>query len=186
MHEVYFSGNTNRYHSISVENNTMFISLVRKYKTGKHLNEIAQFPEYVNAVFVPFIYGEFNEQLKLEYVKKMVVSALPRKLRRAMRNQGVSFVATDKGNPLQDEIDAFTTALNAPKFAGLKEWFAKWFPEYTWVDYPWDTDENINKLKDDVFYGDIPFSDKVKRKLQIHLGVEAYNTFVKQYNGTVD
>lgn len=103
-----------------------------------------------------------------------------------MRNKGVSFVATDEGNPLQDEIDAFTNALNAPKFAGLKEWFAKWFPEYAWTDYNWDTDENIQKLKDDVFYGEIQFTINVKRKLQSHLGVEAYNAFVKQYNGTVD
>ena len=183
LHEVYFQSETG---AIPASQRRLFITLMKKYNTGSNLHTIAQFPEYVNAELEPFAYGGFPDSDNLENAKRKIVAQLPRNLRRAMRNKDVSFVATDKGNPLQDEIDAFTNALNAPKFAGLKEWFAKWFPEYTWIDYNWDTDENIQKLKDDVFYGDIQFSDNVKRKLQSHLGVEAYNAFVKQYNGTVD
>lgn len=105
-------------------------------------------------------------------------------MKRTMREHGKSFVSPDgKSNPLQDELDALSNALNAPKFAGLKEWIAKWFPTHQWVDAEYLSDEEVAKLSDDIYYGDKPFKQDDKLTLQIYLGVEQYNAFVKRYNG---
>lgn len=105
-----------------------------------------------------------------------------KEIKRRMRMQGMSITVKDGVNPVQLEVDRLTAAFNAPRYAGVKEWFAKYYPEYTWVDSVQMTDEQVNKMKDDVFYGDRPFRNKEQAALRFYLGVEEYNKFVKAFN----
>lgn len=155
--------------------------LIKKYGTGtyRELVELAGIPEAVNCFAQYCVAGSPSKGWKT-----IVTQNVQKQLKRVMREQGKSFVSVDgKTNPFQDEMDALINALNAPKFAGLKEWFAKWYPSYQWKDIKFKTDEEIKKLQDDIFYGDKMFTDEYKNILQVHLGVEGCNEFIKKYNG---
>lgn len=102
-------------------------------------------------------------------------------MRRKMRDKGI--VAGDSGNPIQEELDKLVDAFNAPRFAGVKKWFAKWYPEYTWIDSESMSDKEVAALKDDVAKGGTPFGVRVQNTLRFYLGVEEYNKFVQLYNG---
>jgi hypothetical protein len=107
-------------------------------------------------------------------------------IKRRIREMGGSFIVGEDGvNPVQAAVDELSKCINSPKMEGLKEWTLKWFPDYKWTDVKWLPDEYISKLKDDIFYGEKDFRTDRKEILKAHLGVEAYNEFVKKYNGTV-
>lgn len=112
-----------------------------------------------------------------------VLGLVQKDIKRKMREKGLSFVAKDGSNPIQDEVDALTAAFNAPRHAGVKEWFAKWYPEYTWIDSAQATDAEVSAYKDAVFNGEKAFDKIAQSKLRFYLGVEEYNRFVKLYNG---
>lgn len=112
-----------------------------------------------------------------------VLGLVQKDIKRKMREKGLSFVAKDGKNPIQDEVDALSAAFNAPRHAGVKEWFAKWYPEYTWIDSAQATDAEVAAYKDAVFNGETAFDKFVQSKLRFYLGVEEYNRFVKLYNG---
>ena len=112
-----------------------------------------------------------------------VLGLVQKDIKRKMREKGLSFVAKDGKNPIQDEVDALSAAFNAPRHAGVKEWFAKWYPEYTWIDSAQDTDAEVAAYKDAVFNGETAFDKIAQSKLRFYLGVEEYNRFVKRYNG---
>lgn len=100
-----------------------------------------------------------------------------------LRKSGKSFITKEDGiNPVQEEIDTLQNALNAPKFAGLREWVAKVYPDYQWVEPDWKADEEISQLKEDIFYGQKDFKIQYKILLQTYLGTDAYNEFVEEYN----
>lgn len=103
-------------------------------------------------------------------------------LKRKMREKGMSIVVKDGVNPVQAEADVLSAAFNAPRFAGVKEWFAKWYPEYQWIDSEQDTAEEVNAFKDKVYYGEVPFGIYAQNYLRFYLGVEEYNKFVKAFN----
>lgn len=103
-------------------------------------------------------------------------------LKRKMREKGMSIVVKDGVNPVQAEIDVLSNAFNAPRFAGVKEWFAKWYPEYQWIDSEQDTVEEVNAFKDKVYYGEVPFSTYAQNYLRFYLGVTEYNKFVQDFN----
>ena len=44
-------------------------------------------------------------------------------------------------------------------------------------------DAELDGLKTRLMDGEIPFDGTLQNKLCVALGVEAYNTFVKEYNG---
>jgi hypothetical protein len=113
---------------------------------------------------------------------KAIVYIAGRGLKRKMREKGMSIITKDGINPVQGELDKLTAAFNAPKYAGLKEWFATWYPEYQWTDSEMATAEEIAALKDKVYYGEIPFSLRVQHTLRFYLGVDEYNKFVKEFN----
>ena len=118
---------------------------------------------------------------------ELVVPALLKKIvpeiKMWLRKSGKSFITKEDGvNPVQEEIDALQNALNAPKFVGLREWVAKVYPDYQWVEPDWWSDEKINQLKDDIFYGQKDFKIEFKILLQTYLGTDAYNAFVEEYN----
>ena len=166
--------------------NKMVIQLVKKYKTcPQRLDTVASLPEYINAFATTYPFGlDMLAAQRLPTWKKHVLNMAQLQLKRAMREQGKSFVSVDgKTNPFQDEIDALSNALNAPKFAGLKEWVAKWYPTYQWQEITFKSDAEIKKLQDDIFYGDKVFTKEANLVLQVHLGVEGCNAFIKKYNG---
>lgn len=160
------------------------VRTVRKYKSGM-IWSVATFPEIVNVVaehscigcLVYYMGDKSNDRL---------VSMAVKAVKRRMREQGISFVVGSDGkNQVQDAIDEFSSALNAPRMSGLKQWISKWFADYEWIEPNWMSDDDIQKLKDDVFYGEKDFRSDYKTKLKAHLGVEAYNDFIRLYNGTV-
>jgi len=112
----------------------------------------------------------------------MVLREAPRHIRRKLRERGVPIVVKDGVNHVQDAVDELSSALNAPKMAGVREWLSKWFPDYRWIDVKWMSDEELAKFKDDIFYGDINFDAANRFILRSHLGVDAYNDFVKKFN----
>lgn len=104
-------------------------------------------------------------------------------IKKWLRKSGKSFITKEDGvNPVQEEIGVLQTALSTSKFVGLREWVAKIWPDYQWIEPTWKSDEEINQLKEDVFYGQKDFDTYVKIILQSHLGTDAYNAFVEEYN----
>ena len=106
----------------------------------------------------------------------------PRHIRRKLRERGLPIVVKDGVNHVQNAVDEISSAINAPKMAGVREWLSKWFPDYKWIDVKWMSDEELAKFKDDIFYGDINFNAANRFILRSHLGVDAYNDFVKKFN----
>lgn len=124
----------------------------------------------------------FYDYGSLDVVSKRVLANMPKTIRRRLRDLGRPIVIKDGVNPVQDAIDELSAALNAPRFSGLKEWIAEWFPDYRWIEVKWMSDEELSKFKDDIFYGDIEFGAANRVILRSHLGVDAYNDFVKKFN----
>ena len=121
-----------------------------------------------------------------DYVKS-VIGMLPVYLKRKLREQGKTFFVNEETgtNPVQDAIDEFVTVFNAPKLVGLKELVAKWSPDYEWIELPdyWLTDEQLESLKEKVYYGEVDFANMAKNKLMNNLGLDKFNEFVEWYNG---
>lgn len=160
------------------------VRTVRKYKSGINLS-MATLPESVNMAAEHFCTGYIGFYMG-ENVKNRLVSYAARGVKRRIREQGGSFVVGSDGkNPVQDAVDELSAALNAPRMAGLKKWVSKWFPGHEWIEPKWMTDDEVQKLKDEIFYGDKDFLPQYKVQLEAHLGIDAYNDFVKLYNGTV-
>lgn len=118
----------------------------------------------------------------VNYFVLNILNEAPRQIRRKLRERGMPIVVKDGVNHVQDAVDELSSALNAPRMAGVREWLSKWFPDYKWIDVKWMSDEELAKFKDDIFYGEIEFNDKNQFILRSHLGVDAYNDFIKKYN----
>ena len=105
-------------------------------------------------------------------------------IKRYLREHGKSFVTSNDGvNPVQEIINEFINAMQAPNHSGLKEFAQTYFPNETWIDINYLSDEKINKLKGDIFYGEIDLTARNAVILQTALGIDEYNKFIKQYNG---
>lgn len=154
------------------------IALMRKYGRINWWRDFSA-PELAN--FAPEMC--FLDPRSMHKVGDRVLGYIQKRIKRMMREKGLSFVVKDGVNPVQEEVDALSAAFNAPRHAGVKEWFAKWYPEYTWIESVQMTDAEVSKLKDDVLYGDKNFDARAQATLRFYLGVTAYNAFVKQYNG---
>lgn len=105
-------------------------------------------------------------------------------VKRWLRKNGKTFVVGEDGkNPVQEEIDKLVTALQSPfPGVGAKAWFATHLPDYEWIDFDAPTAQEIEDLKDAVFYGEKPLDAKNSVLLQYGLGVDAYNAFIEEYN----
>lgn len=162
----------------------VYVALVRKYKAHR-LNGVMTLPERLNVFAETAVVG-MSGWYRGTKEKASIVGAATKYVKRRIRETGGTFVVGPDGkNHVQDAVDSLASALNAPKMSGIKEWLAKWAPDYKWVDAGWMSDVDVAKLKDDVFYGEKPFNALNREILEIHLGVDAYNEFVKKYNGTV-
>lgn len=140
---------------------------------GERINVIAE----NFSVREPHLYS--NE---IEKEKSKIISLAVKVVKKRLREEGKTFiVGADGKNPVQDACDALTAALNAPKMAGLGAWVERW-TDTKWQEPKWMSDADVEKLKDDVFYGQIPFTSNVKSALCANIGVDAYNAFVEKYN----
>ena len=140
---------------------------------GERINVIAE----NFSVREPHLYS--NE---IEKEKSKIISLAVKVVKKRLREEGKTFiVGADGKNPVQDACDALTAALNAPKMAGLGAWVERW-TDTKWQEPKWMSDADVEKLKDDVFYGQIPFTQNVKSALCANIGVDAYNAFVEKYN----
>lgn len=118
----------------------------------------------------------------IEKEKAKIIALAVKAVKKRLREEGKTFiVGADGKNPVQDACDALTAALNAPKMAGLGAWVERW-TDTKWQEPKWMSDAEAEKLKDDVFYGQTPFTPNVKSALCANIGVDAYNAFVEKYN----
>ena len=159
------------------------VSLIEKYGTAS----LAQcsFAETANAV-VEYAAdpGPFDLGDDLDALKKDVLRASLKIMKRALRRKGISFVvAPDGTNPIQTAVDGLSAVLNAQKMDGVREWVAEWSPGTEWVAPAWMSDEATAELSDSVFFGDTDFDRRAQFRLCAVLGVVQYNAFVDRYNG---
>ena len=104
-------------------------------------------------------------------------------VRKHLYDQGKSFITKNGVNPCEKPIEEFTAALNAPRLAGLNEWFADMgVPRRINLDFL-PSEEEVVKLEQDILTGEKEINDKYKVVLYFGLGSEKYNAFVKCYNG---
>lgn len=154
-----------------VDNNKLYISQLARSNPEIYVNSIVCLP-----------YGNFRGK-NIEDYKRVCLQEASKKVKRQLRREGKSIIVKDGLNPVQDRLDALSTALDAPKMAGVKEAFAACGLDFK-VNMATITlsDEDLAKLKDEVYNGDKPFNADNKTILLINLGVDEFNKFVEEYN----
>lgn len=165
------------------------VAAVRSHKTFQ--TERWLMPELVNS-YAEIMAANYTNPVRMstylmrykDRIKTAILRRAPEAIKRGLRERGRTFV-TKKGepNPVQPALDALTAALNAPRMAGVETWVAEWYPEYEWKAPIWASDEFINSLKDNIYYGKIDLNAINRRILLGCLGVDAYNAFIADYNG---
>ena len=120
---------------------------------------------------------------QLAQVKRCIQKDAEKSVKKWLRRQGKSFVTKDGVNPCAKKMEALNAALNAPRLAGLNEWFADMGLECRVDVSTLPTDAEASALKAAVLDGDKDLTGAVKRDLYLCLGVDGYNAFVKEYNG---
>ena len=164
-----------------IESRAYFVSLIRKHNT--HRLYTYSLPELVNLAAALSAIGRQRYYMRDNY-KSSILSHSAKPIKRRIREMGGSFViGADGKNPVQEAIDELSNVLNAPKMSGAKQWVAKWFPDHAWVEPKWMADGEVAKLREDVLYGEKDFGYAQVCILEAYLGTEAYNAFVKEYNG---
>lgn len=161
--------------------------LLRVYYTVYHRYptfEDIPFEAKINLAAFEMCCGRIN--VESGYIKS-IFNRLPIYLKRKLREQGKTFFVDEEtgANPVQDAVDEFIAAFNAPRLAGLQELVAKWNPDYEWIELPdyWLTDEELDDLKERVYYGEVDFAGITKNKLMNNLGLDKFNEFIEWYNG---
>ena len=118
-------------------------------------------------------------------VRNGILNAAIVPVRRTIRAKGGSFVGKDGAKLVKAKLDALAAELNAPRFGKAGEILKKLDLEVEWefIQSRILSDAEVGKLKTRLLGGEIPFDGALQNKLCIALGVEAYNAFVKEYNG---
>lgn len=135
--------------------------------------------------------GILNEQIKnktygnLEYnkVKYEIQKRSVKQVKKYLRSQGKSFVTKNGVNPCSDLMQELNTALNAPLFNGLNDFFLKIGLTCKIDTTILPTADEIAKLREDCLFGEKDLTYENKDLLIFGLGVDGYNQFVKEYNG---
>ena len=186
--ENWFNSQTNY-----VAENFVYVQLVRAQTKNGFVRPLP-FTLLVNYYAVSLARGKFEDGRVFFYEKdidhirnqlsEIATTEIKHKLRIDKQNGiGNGFlVGPDGVNPVEGPAKAFIAALQAPKSAGLKEWVAVYCPDYKWVEPEWKSAEEIEALKNAVYWGDKPFDMKNKMILSGHLGLDGFNEFVKKYN----
>lgn len=121
-------------------------------------------------------------QGEIARIKQWLQTTAVRVIRLHIRAQGKSFVTKDGVNPCESYMTSLTTALNAPRFAGLDEWLKG--VGCKGIDLSrLPTEEYVETLKTDILNGDKHMTDYNRGILLVCLGVDGYNAFVREYNG---
>ena len=106
--------------------------------------------------------------------------------RRAIRANGGTFVGKEGAKLVKESLDALASELNAPRFGKAGEILAKIGMDVEWefIQSQILGDAEVAEIRTKLLDGEIPFKWDLQYKLCIALGVEAYNAFVREYNGT--
>ena len=135
------------------------------------LSEILAFPERCSL-----------DIFTIESYKKCMQKYAIKPIRKHIRSQGKSFVTKDGVNPCETYMTALTTALNAPRFAGLDAWYKS--VGLAGVDLSaLPSEAEVAELKREVLDGEKDMTTRNQAILYVCLGVDGYNAFVKEYNG---
>lgn len=129
------------------------------------------------------VHNSSTRMTHIEHIKKIVQSKMAKNIKKMLRRQGKSFVTKNGVSPVEQCMTRLTTALNAPRFAGLNEWLSEMGVGASVDVSSLPSDAEIATLKTVVLEGDKDLTDAVKLDLYLCLGVDAYNAFVKEYNG---
>ena len=119
-------------------------------------------------------------------VRNGILNAAIVPVRRAIRAEGGSFVGKEGAKLVKDRLDALAAELNAPRFGKAGEILAKIGVDVEWafIQSRILTDAEVGELKTRLLGGEIQFTQALQNRLCAALGVEAYNAFVREYNGT--
>ena len=142
-------------------------------------------PETINMLVNNKICGFTSIENTDTCLKKLTPNSI-KTIKRKLREKGISFVVAEgESNPVQEAIDTLTAAFQAPKLTGVKEWVAEWYPEYQWIDLDdlFMSDEDIAQLCEDIYYGEKDLTDSTAQIILTHIGLDAYNEFIRRYNG---
>ena len=113
-----------------------------------------------------------------QYMQKRATKVV----KKYLRSQGRSFVTKDGVNPCEKYMTDLNAALNAPRFAGLDAWLKSL--GFKGVDLSaLPSEAEVAALREDILNGEKEMTDRNKTILNICLGVDGYNAFVKEYNG---
>ena len=135
-----------------------------------YLSESAAFPDGCTAYLVDGKWKTAMQKAAVKAIKKYI------------RSQGKSFVTKDGVNPCEAYATALTTALDAPRFAGLDAWYKS--IGLAGVDLAaLPSEAEVSQLRQDVLDGAKDMTGRVKVILYVCLGVDGYNQFVREYNG---
>ena len=116
------------------------------------------------------------------YMRRLLDLA-PNAIKRKIRGEGRSFVTKDGINPVQVFMDKLVAAFNAPRLSGLDAALRECGMDCGLVfEDKLLSPEEVDTLQIKVLNGDIQFDGNAVQKLRTHLGVDAYNKFVKIYN----
>lgn len=116
--------------------------------------------------------------------REILVSCLPA-VRHTVRTGGESFAGPEGAKRVRKLLDRIGDALNAPRFAGLEEAFAAIgvAADVGFVRAKLPEAADAAALRDKVLDGQVPLTRRSQRDLLLALGFEAYNRFVRDYNG---
>ena len=161
------------------------VSIAKKYELYIDVNPCSEKAD------IDELIGILNEQIKnktyrnSEYnkVKYEIQKRSVKQVKKYLRSQGKSFVTKNGVNPCSDLMQELNTALNAPLFNGLNDFFLKIGLTCKIDTTILPTADEIAKLREDCLFGEKDLTNENKNLLIFGLGVNGYNQFVKEYNG---
>ena len=118
-------------------------------------------------------------------VRTAILNAAIAPARRKVRAESGTFVGEEGAKRVKALLDGLAAELNAPRFGKAGEVLAGLGMDLEWefVQSRILSDSEVAGAAKLLMDGEIPFSSMLQNKLCIALGVEAYNAFVREYNG---
>ena len=114
-----------------------------------------------------------------------VLKAAVAPMRRRIRSQGSSFVGADGARRVKEALDGLASELNAPRFGRTREILTHIGLDVEWeaVEAAIPSGDALEALKRGIMDGNTAFPQPLQYRLCVALGVNDYNSFVKEYNG---
>lgn len=125
----------------------------------------------------------FNSAGEMTQMKTGLQRSGEKVVKKYLRAQGKSFVTKDGVNPCATYMEDLNKALNAPYFDGLNAWLEQMGCSARVDVSKLMTKADAEKLKNDILNADVDMTTSHQYMLQLCLGVDGYNAFVKEYNG---